>query len=265
MHDTFISYASEDYGKVRVLGEYLQNECGFRVWMDKANIIGQHGWRSTLTNAIEDSKTLTLVVSKHSVQSEDVETEITLAADAEIPILFIHLENAELSSTMKYLAAGKQSLRFIDREKIHEALSFLVTSELKNATAKPSSFPFSIEEQIRILGIRPNFALGNGKDTLYVHRVDSLRKIWELVLVNKGKDARKVTITVQDEALDKIQCEYCKENVEQNEVIRVTLQSKVHYLKEHHAVRFLVLSYEDIVGTPYSERLSELIDRENRV
>jgi hypothetical protein len=255
MNDTFLSYASVEYDKARILGEYLQSE-GFQVWMDKKDIMGQSGWRAVITSAIEESKSLIVIISKNSVISEDVETEVVLAADQKIPILFIYFEDAELSQTLKYVSAGKQFLRFIEKEKIKDAL-LAVVSETKATTLKHSSFPFSVTEQIGILGIRPKFILGNGKHSSYIHNS-------ELLLFNKGKEARNVAVSVQEGATESITCVFYVGSVRENEAIRVPFQTPHTGIRGNATVKSLKLSYEDSIGTPYSEGIDEMIARENR-
>ena len=80
MTDIFISYAHEDQPFVMRMVERLQAD-GFSVWWDHAIPPGK-SWDEVIAAGIQNAKACIVVWSKHSIDSEWVKEEATLAREA---------------------------------------------------------------------------------------------------------------------------------------------------------------------------------------
>jgi hypothetical protein len=110
----FVSYSRHDAAFVTRLVAQLEAE-GHELWIDTEDIRGSEQWRVSIVRGIRNADVVVLVVSRRSVQSEEVEREITVAADEDRPIVPIVLEPAELTDGIRYELAGVQQVSFIDR------------------------------------------------------------------------------------------------------------------------------------------------------
>ena len=79
MTDIFISYASEDRDRARILASTLQSQ-GWSVWWDR-NIIAGQSFDITIERALESAKCVIVLWSNQSVQSEWVKNEAAAAAE----------------------------------------------------------------------------------------------------------------------------------------------------------------------------------------
>src|SRR5690242_7832316 len=89
--DLFISYSRSDWERVHPWVERLQ-AAGATVWIDRSGIDGALLWTQEIAAAIEGCRLVALMASAHSVASEHVVREVTLAVEARKPILPLLLE-----------------------------------------------------------------------------------------------------------------------------------------------------------------------------
>ncbi len=75
--DVVISYSHKDFDLAREIVRQLEN-ASVKLWWDKTGIRAGR-WREKIVRAIRSSKTLTVLCSINSMQSEDVRTELELA------------------------------------------------------------------------------------------------------------------------------------------------------------------------------------------
>ncbi|GEM_PF-5173692 len=77
----FVSYASEDRVKVKILADKLKSE-GFDPWIDVDKILPGQDWRNVIKKAVRDSNAIIVCLSSNSVRKEGfVQKEITFAVD----------------------------------------------------------------------------------------------------------------------------------------------------------------------------------------
>jgi tetratricopeptide (TPR) repeat protein len=77
----FISYASEDRVKVKILADKLKSE-GFDPWIDVDKILPGQDWRNVIKKAVRDSNAIIVCLSSNSVRKEGfVQKEIAFAVD----------------------------------------------------------------------------------------------------------------------------------------------------------------------------------------
>ena len=78
--EVFISYASEDRGRILDLVERLRG-AGVSVWIDQMGIEGATMWSQEIVEAIDGCKVLILAISQRSTESENVVKELALASE----------------------------------------------------------------------------------------------------------------------------------------------------------------------------------------
>lgn len=106
MSDIFISYASEDRGRVQPLARALERE-GWSVWWDRHIRTGQ-SFDEAIQEALDASKAVVVVWTKTSVKSQWVKNEareglrrrvlfpVMLREEVKIPLEFGHIQSAQL-------------------------------------------------------------------------------------------------------------------------------------------------------------------------
>ena len=105
--EVFVSYSSQDHAQVSKLVERLRN-ADVSVWMDEGGIDAATLWSEAIVEAINDSKVLIMMVSRHSTDSANVVKEVMLASESGKTILPVYLEPAEIPTRLKYQLTGIQ-------------------------------------------------------------------------------------------------------------------------------------------------------------
>lgn len=114
-HDVFISYSSKDREKVFAFVDRLI-ESGILVWIDQGGIDGALLWGQEIVEAIRGCKVLILMVSKKSVESQNVVKEIALAFKYKKHILPLFLERVQIPVTLEYQLAGIQHIELFSKD-----------------------------------------------------------------------------------------------------------------------------------------------------
>src|SRR5438105_2506692 len=76
-HDIFISYSRKDRESADQLTELLASR-GLSVWIDRQGIAGVEKWATEIVEGIKGCATFILLISAHSVQSENVLRELSI-------------------------------------------------------------------------------------------------------------------------------------------------------------------------------------------
>ena len=90
MADIFISYSRKDSRQALALAEQLRAS-GMEVWIDQHGIEAATSWSSEIVQAIGASGVLVVLLSKGSMESDNVVREISLAFEKKKRILPIEL------------------------------------------------------------------------------------------------------------------------------------------------------------------------------
>lgn len=101
----FISYSRRDARLADRVAAAL-TAAGFAVWIDRAGIRGGELWREQIVAAIGRSRWFVLLVSPHSMQSDDVRRELDLAVEAGCPVVPVTIAAAEIPDPLRYQLAG---------------------------------------------------------------------------------------------------------------------------------------------------------------
>ena len=93
----FVSYSRKDAEFVARIQRDL-TALGYDVWVDTEDILagGQARWRRSIVAAIRDSEVMVLVLSPNSTHSENVERELSVAADNSKRVVPIVYQQTEL-------------------------------------------------------------------------------------------------------------------------------------------------------------------------
>jgi len=144
--DVFVSYSRQDNDKVQALTGRLR-AAGVRLWMDVRNIDGAAMWGEEIVNAVANSKVLLLLVSKSSVNSQNVVKEVLLASERKGHILPVDLEATDIPSSLRYALAGIQHIEYFrgnpedQMQAILRSLERLGVAVSPVPAAKPAAAP----------------------------------------------------------------------------------------------------------------------------
>lgn len=124
MADIFISYSRKDSEHAASLAERLRAS-GSDVWMDTASLAAAETWSAEIVDAIKACSTFIVLLSPHSVLSDNVTKEISLASEKKKRIVPIEVEKCELNSAMEYALAGLQKVSLHNEDLLMRSLQKL--------------------------------------------------------------------------------------------------------------------------------------------
>jgi hypothetical protein len=132
----FISYSREDSEFTSKLIAML-NTTGYDVWIDNSSISGGQLWREKIVDAISTCQLFLIVLSPHSVKSNNVRKELDLADKKNKPIIPIVIGATEIPPSMEYQLAGIQWIDFhVNFTVGFESLGKLLTSHQQGTLQK---------------------------------------------------------------------------------------------------------------------------------
>jgi hypothetical protein len=144
--DVFISHSAQDKKAAETICAALE-EAGIRCWVAPRDVRPGKSFPGEITRAIQQSKVMLLIFSKHSNSSEQVLREVQLAVDCHVPIVRLRIEDITLSDDLRYYLSTPQYLdaltaplsKHIPRldAAIRELLEQSAEESAKNATASP--------------------------------------------------------------------------------------------------------------------------------
>ena len=135
MSDIFISYSSNDRDKAEQLSELLASG-GVSVWIDRQGIVGAEKWATEIVEGINSCSTFLLLISPHSIESENVLRELSLASEKRKRVLPVVLKRVLLPSSFEYPLAGLQHVEFSDIDGILHAHKHGVSKVVVKDTRK---------------------------------------------------------------------------------------------------------------------------------
>ena len=111
--DVMVSYSSHDRAQVMHFVQRLR-AAGVAAWIDQGGIDGAQKWGEEIVNAIDACKTVILMISATSVQSENINKEVMLAWENGKHFLPLCLEDAKIPKSMQYQLAGIQQIKLYE-------------------------------------------------------------------------------------------------------------------------------------------------------
>jgi len=100
-HDVFISHANRDKAVADAVCAALEGR-GLRCWYAPRDVPPGEPWAEALMAAIGDARTFVLILSNGSKASPQVMREVQEAADREVPILPLRVEDVQPSAEMGF-------------------------------------------------------------------------------------------------------------------------------------------------------------------
>ncbi len=110
MAKIFVSYSRSDSATVNRLVGTLE-EAGHQVWIDRAGIRGGEIWRHEIVHAIGASEVMVLVLSRHSIESDNVRKELDLGEAGKIRVLPVEIEPVTVPPGLLYQLVGIQHIK----------------------------------------------------------------------------------------------------------------------------------------------------------
>src|ERR1700692_2957661 len=105
--DVFVSYASQDAAVANTLVEHLEQH-GIRCWIAPRDVKPGAQYADAIVRAINEAKTLVLVLSQSAVGSSHVGREIERAASKHKQIIALKIDAAPLTPALEYFLSESQ-------------------------------------------------------------------------------------------------------------------------------------------------------------
>ena len=111
--EVMVSYSRQDSAQVLQFVQRLR-AAGVAAWIDQGGIDGAQKWGEEIVNAIDSCKTVILMISQVSMQSENIAREVMLAWENNKHFLPLCLEDAKIAKSMQYQLAGIQQIKLYE-------------------------------------------------------------------------------------------------------------------------------------------------------
>ena len=129
----FVSYSSKDRPFALGLVKELQN-LGANVWIDQLGIGLGENWDNAIEEALEKSESFMLILSQTSVESPNVQDEVSIAINTNKKMVPILIEECKLP--MSWQRRQYADLANNPDKAIHDILTFLGLQEKASASLK---------------------------------------------------------------------------------------------------------------------------------
>ena len=104
-HRVFISYSSQDERAADAVCEALEGN-GIRCWISHRDNKAGASWSEMILAAINEARVVVLVLSGHSNRSSMVAREIERAANKNIPIVSLRIEDVMPSGSLEFFLSA---------------------------------------------------------------------------------------------------------------------------------------------------------------
>jgi hypothetical protein len=139
--DVMVSYSSHDRERVMQIVQRLR-AAGVSAWIDFGGIDGAQRWGEEIVNAIDACKTVILMISQTSMQSENIAKEVALAWEGGKHFLPLCLDDAKIPKSMQYQLAGIQHIKLYEGDP--EAKFVAVLRSLVRLGVRVSPYPLAL-------------------------------------------------------------------------------------------------------------------------
>ena len=99
--DVFISHSAQDKKVAETICGALE-QAAIQCWVAPRDVRPGRSFPGEITRAIQQSKVMLLIFSRHSNSSEQVLREVQLAVDCHVPIIRLRIEDIPLSDDLRY-------------------------------------------------------------------------------------------------------------------------------------------------------------------
>lgn len=142
----FVSYSSNDRPFALGLVKELQN-LGANVWIDQLGIGLGENWDNAIEEALEKSQTFMLILSATSVESPNVQDEVSIAINTKKKMVPILIEECKLP--MRWQRRQYADLANDPDKAIHDILTFLGLQEKASLGLKKILYLIGVSEAPR--------------------------------------------------------------------------------------------------------------------
>lgn len=182
-YDVFISYSSVDQKIAEGVCAYLEQH-GIRCFVAYRDIPRGVVWAGAIVEALEHSRLMLVLFSKHFNDSRQVDREIELAAEQGMPILTFRLSNDDFTGAKKYYL---KNLNWIDAfpnpERSFGSLKDNVCKLLgKDPTPISAEELTESEQQPELLKMEEDSPSGLTGD-MATHPISNHSRKWEFVII----------------------------------------------------------------------------------
>src|SRR4051812_18048926 len=112
--EVFISHSAQDKKVSETICAALEQD-GIRCWVAPRDVRPGKSFPGEITRAIQQTKVMLLLFSRHSNSSEQVLREVQLAVDCRVPIVRLRLEDIPLSDDLRYYLSTPHWLDALSR------------------------------------------------------------------------------------------------------------------------------------------------------
>src|SRR5438874_10705254 len=139
--DVFISHSAQDKKVAETICGALEQR-GIQCWVAPRDVRPGRSFPGEITRAIQQSKVVLLIFSRHSNSSEQVLREVQLAVDSHLPIIRLRIEDIPLSDDLCYYSITPHWLDALSHP-LSKHIPAIVASipELPGSTALASDEP----------------------------------------------------------------------------------------------------------------------------
>src|SRR4051812_21613313 len=112
--DVFISHSAQDKKESERICASPE-ESGIGCWIPPRHVRAGKSFPGEIARAIQQSKVMLLIFSRHSNASEQVLREVQLAVDSHLPIVRLQIEDIPLSDDLRYYLSTPHWLDALSR------------------------------------------------------------------------------------------------------------------------------------------------------
>ena len=99
-HDVFLTYSKKDQTTADAACAALERS-GIRVWMAPRDVVPGADWPASIIGAINRSRAMVLVFSRHANSSQQVKREVERAVNKGIPVIPFRIEDVPPSDSLE--------------------------------------------------------------------------------------------------------------------------------------------------------------------
>jgi TIR domain len=125
-HDVFISHSTRDKDATDAICGYLESH-GIRCWVAPRDILPGNDWAEAIVDAIASSKLMLLVFSSNANTSSQINRELSVAANNDVPVIPFRIEEIQPSKKLQYYLSTPHWIDAIPPP-VDNHLDFLATS-----------------------------------------------------------------------------------------------------------------------------------------
>ena len=101
-HEVFISFSFADKAQAETILNLLTNKHDIKCWICTRDIPGGVPYKTAIRDAIRSAKVLVFVQSNHSVESDQIPNEVTLALNYKKTVIPFIIEDSDLDGDLEY-------------------------------------------------------------------------------------------------------------------------------------------------------------------